>query len=87
MGATVPMSGRRHLPVCERMATAARGDSGADLDRWTGEPGQVPGPSVQTELVALNVLHDDAGIGAVVQKLHTFCAERQQSFALGLKCG
>jgi hypothetical protein len=49
--------------------------------------GHVRGPSVDTELVALDVLHRDARIIAVIQRSHVYRAERDQSCALGLKCG
>jgi hypothetical protein len=43
--------------------------------------------SVDTELVALDVLHRDARIIAVIQRSHVYRAERDQSCAFGLKCG
>ena len=48
---------------------------------------RVRGHSVETELVALDVLHRDARIIAVIQGSHVYRAERDQSCALGLKCG
>lgn len=44
-------------------------------------------PSVDAELVALDVQHRDARIVAVVQRLHVYRAERDQPCAFGLKCG
>lgn len=43
--------------------------------------------SVDTELVALDVQHRDARIIAVIQCLHVYRTERDQSRAFGLKCG
>ena len=49
----------------------------------------VRGHSVETELVALDVLHHDARLVVAIgtQKLHAYRAERDQSCAVGLKCG
>lgn len=55
-----------------------------------GEPffeGDDARPSVDTELVALDVQHRDARIVAVVQRLHVYCAKRDQPCAFGLKRG
>src|SRR4051794_680177 len=48
---------------------------------WLGER------SIDTELVALDVQHRDAGIVAVIQRLHVYRTERDQSRAFGLKRG
>jgi hypothetical protein len=50
-------------------------------------PRSVGGRSVETELVVLDVLHDDAGIIVVMQQSHAYCAERDQSCALCFECG
>jgi hypothetical protein len=47
----------------------------------------VRGHSVEIELVALDVLHHNARIVAVIQQSHAYRAERDQPCALGLKCG
>lgn len=44
---------------------------------------QLPAPA----LVALDVLHGDARIIAVIQRSHVYRTERDQSCAFGLKCG
>lgn len=46
-------------------------------------------PSVDAELVALDVLHRDARlVGAIgKQRSHVYRAERDQSCAFGFKCG
>ena len=50
--------------------------------------GHVRGHSVQTELVALDVLHHEARLVVVIggQESHAYRAERDQSCAFGLKC-
>ena len=47
------------------------------------------GHSVETELVALDVLHHEARLVVAVgkQSSHAYRAERDQSYASGLKCG
>lgn len=54
-----------------------------------GGPRGLGGVSVETELVALDVLHHDARlVGAVgKQRPHVYRVERDQSCALGLECG
>ena len=49
----------------------------------------VRGRSVETELVALDVLHHEARLVVVIgrQQSHAYRAERDQSCAFGLKCG
>ena len=51
--------------------------------------GHVRGHSVETELVALDVLHHEARLVAAIgkQESHAYRAERDQSCAFGLKCG
>src|SRR5579871_2513911 len=61
--------------------------SGIDRSPWqTGSAGGTE-RSVEVELVALDVLHHEARIGAVVQKSHAYRAEREQPGALGLQRG
>lgn len=43
--------------------------------------------SVETELVAFDVLHHDARVGAVIQQSHPGRPERDQPCARGLECG
>ncbi len=50
-------------------------------------PRRLGGCSVETELVALDVLHHDARIVAVIQESHAYRAERDQSCAFGLERG
>src|SRR6476469_8275821 len=51
--------------------------------------GPCDGHSVETELVALDVLHHDARLVVVIgsQQSHAYRAERDQSCAFGLKRG
>ena len=54
----------------------------------SGRP-QRRGHSVETEFVALDVLHHDARLVVAIgrQQSHAYRAERDQSCAFGLKCG
>jgi hypothetical protein len=59
---------------------------------WRGKPDGVPtfaATSVETELVALDVLHHKARLVVAIgrQKSHAYRAERDQPCAFGLKCG
>jgi hypothetical protein len=58
-------------------------------ERLAGRRGHVRGHSVETELVALDVLHHEARLVVAIgrQQSHAYRAERDQSCAFDLKCG